>query len=53
MALSLVGLRVLGLSNVLAGPLCGYQPGLSGAEAVGIEVSGSDGLARHLGTNPK
>ena len=35
MALPLAGLRVLDLSNVLAGPFCGYQLGLLGASHQG------------------
>jgi crotonobetainyl-CoA:carnitine CoA-transferase CaiB-like acyl-CoA transferase len=47
------GIRVLDLTNVLAGPYCSYQLGLFGAEVVKIEVPGSGDLARHLGPEPE
>jgi len=53
MELPLHGLRVLDLSNVLAGPFCGYQLSLMGAEVVKIEVPGSGDLARRLGADPR
>ena len=43
------GIRVLDLTNVLAGPYCSYQLMLLGAEIVKIEVPGQGDLARHLG----
>lgn len=46
------GIRVLDLTNVLAGPYCSYQLMLFGAEVVKIEVPGSGDLARHLGPDP-
>jgi crotonobetainyl-CoA:carnitine CoA-transferase CaiB-like acyl-CoA transferase len=47
------GIRVLDLTNVLAGPYCSYQLMLFGAEVVKIEVPGSGDLARHLGPDPE
>ncbi len=45
------GVRVLDLSNVLAGPFAGYQLALMGAEVVKVEVPGSGDLARDLGVD--
>jgi crotonobetainyl-CoA:carnitine CoA-transferase CaiB-like acyl-CoA transferase len=47
------GIRVLDLTNVLAGPYCSYQLMLFGAEVVKVEVPGSGDLARHLGPEPE
>ncbi len=46
------GIRVLDLTNVLAGPYCSYQLMLFGAEVVKVEVPGRGDLARHLGPDP-
>lgn len=46
------GVRVLDLTNVLAGPYCSYQLMLLGAEVVKIEKPGDGDLARSLGPEP-
>ncbi len=50
--LPLSGVRVLDLTNVLAGPYCSYQLGLMGAEVIKVERPGEGDLARHLGPDP-
>src|SRR5439155_13137980 len=49
----LAGIRVLDLTNVLAGPYCSYQLMLLGADVVKVEVPGQGDLARHLGPDPE
>jgi crotonobetainyl-CoA:carnitine CoA-transferase CaiB-like acyl-CoA transferase len=49
----LAGIRVLDLTNVLAGPYCSYHLMLLGAEVVKVEVPGKGDLARHLGPDPE
>ncbi|KLL97228.1 MULTISPECIES: CaiB/BaiF CoA transferase family protein [Rhodococcus] len=48
----LEGVRVLDMTNVLAGPFAGYQLALLGADVVKVETAGSGDLARQLGADP-
>lgn len=48
----LSGVRVLDLTNVLAGPYCSYQLMLLGADVVKVELPGHGDLARRLGPDP-
>ncbi|NGO74220.1 CoA transferase [Streptomyces sp. YC504] len=48
----LSGIRVLDLTNVLAGPYCSYHLMLLGAEVLKIEQPGKGDLARTLGPDP-
>jgi len=48
----LAGVRILDLTNVLAGPFCCYQLVQLGAEVLKVEIPGSGDLARQLGADP-
>ena len=49
----LSGIRILDMTNVLAGPFCCHQLAHMGAEVIKVEAVGTGDLARQLGADEK